>query len=82
MDGEAKAGTSGGVGIRELDTLGLEGTASSNGKLVAGHVMLGTTGRASSVEGNGLSTKEIVTRSDVLGNGEVELSAYANVREM
>lgn len=82
MDRETKAGTSRSVGLGELYTLGHEGTASSDGKLVAGHVMLGTTGSASGVKSNGLSAKEVVTRSNVLGNSEVELSAYANVREV
>jgi hypothetical protein len=43
--------------------------------LVAGNVVLGTTGRASRVKGNGLGAEEVVTRSDVGGDLEVKLSA-------
>jgi hypothetical protein len=75
VDGETKTGASLGVCLRESDTLGLEGSATGDGKLVAGHVVLGTTGGASSVKCDSLSTEEVVTRSDVLRNGEVKLSA-------
>ncbi len=82
MDGETKTGTSLGVCLWESDTLGHESSATGDGKLVASHVMLGTTGGACSVEGDGLSKEEVVTRSDVLGDSEVELSACSIVRDV
>ena len=79
MDGEAETRASLGVGLRELDTLGHEGSAAGNGELVAGHVVLSTTGRAGGVKSNSLGTEEVVTSGKALWNLEAELSAYACV---
>jgi hypothetical protein len=75
MNGESKARTGLRVGFGELDTLGLKSTASGDSKLVAGDIMLSTTSRASSVQSDGLSSQEVVTRCDVRGDLEVKLSA-------
>jgi hypothetical protein len=75
VDGEAETSTSLGVRLWEFHTLGDKGTGSSDGELVAGNVVLGTTGRASRVKCNGLSAEEVVTRGDVGGDLEVKLSA-------
>lgn len=75
MDRETETGSGLGVSLRELDTLGCGSTASSDGKLVASNVVLSTTSRASGVERNGFSAEQVVTRSNVRRNLEVELSA-------
>jgi hypothetical protein len=75
MNGESKARTGLRVGFGEFDTLGLKSTASGDSKLVAGDIMLSTTSRASSVQSDGLSSQEVVTRCDVRGDLEVKLSA-------
>lgn len=80
MDREAKTWASLAVGLRECDTLGCESTATSNSKLVASDVVLSTTSRASGVKRNSLSTEEVVTSGEVLGDSEVELSACVSVR--
>jgi hypothetical protein len=76
VDGEAETRASLGVSGRELDTLGLESTASSNSELVASNVMLSTSCGSSSVERNSLSPQQVVTGRDVGRDLEVELSAY------
>lgn len=75
MDREAKTRASLAVGLRECDTLGHKSTATSNSKLVASDVVLSTTSRASGVKRNSLSTEEVVTSGELLGDGEAELSA-------
>jgi hypothetical protein len=75
MNGESKARTGLRVGFGELNTLGLKSTASSDSKLVAGNVVLSTASSASSVQSDGLSSQEVVTRCDVRGDLEVKLSA-------
>lgn len=82
MDRETKTWASLAVGLRECDTLGRESTATSNSKLVASDVVLSTTSRASSVKRNSLSAEEVVTSGEVLGDGEVELSACISVRDV
>ena len=79
MDGEAKTRAVLAVCLWESDTLGLESTATGDGKLVAGHVVLSTTGWASGMKCDGFSTEEVVARGDVLRDGKVELSAYMMV---
>jgi len=76
VDGETKTRASLGVCLRESDTLGDESTAAGDGQLVASNVMLSTTGCASGVESDSLSSEEVVARSDVGWDLEVELSAY------
>jgi hypothetical protein len=55
VDGEAETRASLGVSGRELDTLGLESTASSNSELVASNVMLRTSGGSRGVKRNSFS---------------------------
>jgi hypothetical protein len=76
VDGETKTRASLGVSIGEGHTLGLKGSATGDGKLVASNVVLSTTSSAGSVESNSLSPEQVVTRSDVGWDLEVELSAY------
>lgn len=75
VDAEAKTRASLAVGVGEGDGVGwLESTASRDGKLVARNVVLSTTSRASSVESDSLSTEEVITRGEVLGDGEAKLA--------
>ncbi|OSS54808.1 hypothetical protein B5807_01189 [Epicoccum nigrum] len=75
VDRETKARTSLRVCLRELDTLRGGGTVTSDLELVAGDIVLSTTGGRGSVESDGLSAEEVVTRSDIIRDGEVKLSA-------
>ena len=76
MDRETKTRTSLGVCLGEGDTLGDKSTAASDSQLVASNVMLSTTGCACGVESDSLSSEEVVARSDVGWDLEVEFSAY------
>ena len=76
MDGETETRASLGVTLGKLDgVLGNKGTRSSDGDLVASNVVLSTTSGTGSVERDGLGTEEIITRSNVRRDLEVELSA-------
>jgi hypothetical protein len=79
VDGETKTRTSLGVSSGEGHTLGLKGSATGDGKLVASNVVLSTTSSASSVESNSLSPEQVVTGGDVGWNLEVKLSAYLSL---
>lgn len=75
VDRETKARASLRVSLRELDTGRSGGTGAGDLELVASDVVLSTTSGGGSVKSDSLSTEEVVTGSDVRGDGEVELSA-------
>jgi Fe-S cluster assembly iron-binding protein IscA len=75
MDGEAETRTGLRVSIGEGNTLGLKSSTSSDSELVAGDVVLSTTGSASSVQSDSFSSQQVVAWCDVGGDLEVELSA-------
>lgn len=62
------------VCAREADGVGLRRAASSDRKLVAGHVELRSASTRGTVQSDGLRAKEVVTRGDILGDGECPVS--------
>jgi Fe-S cluster assembly iron-binding protein IscA len=74
MDGETETRTGLRVSIGEGNTLGLKSSTSSDSELVAGDVVLSTTGSTSSVQSDSLSSQQVVAWCDVGGDLEVELS--------
>jgi Fe-S cluster assembly iron-binding protein IscA len=75
MNGETETRTGLRVSIGEGNTLGLKSSTSSDSELVAGDVVLSTTGSTSSVQSDSLSSQQVVAWCDVGGDLEVELSA-------
>jgi Fe-S cluster assembly iron-binding protein IscA len=75
MNGETETRTGLRVSIGEGNTLGLKSSTSSDSELVAGDVVLSTTGSTSSVQSDSLSSQQVLAWCDVGGDLEVELSA-------
>lgn len=72
---EEDTGVVGRVGTGEGNARRVGAATTSNVDLVAGYVVLSTARGASNVQGNNLSTDEIVARGDVSGNPDVLLTA-------
>lgn len=62
------------VRARDGDSLGGGGSVSGNGDLVAGHVELSATLGPGRVQGDGLSSQEVVAGGEVLGDRDVHLA--------